>query len=218
MTKARSGSAINNAYFPSHSRCLPNGNYDPIQCIDRSPVEEMCFCVNVDTMEINGTMTYQSLITDLKCYDETIHNPDYHRPCEKVTYQRIKTEKNYSKENRLFLDSTILPVCSPDGYFEKVQVKPENTSVHYCSDRDGMPIEDYEAVIDPQEAFDMNCECAFARKYMDEGLAKPVCERNGNYRSYQCMGGRCYCVDKYGRQYEEEVDQLDIATLNCDQT
>ena len=29
------------------------------------------------------------------------------------------------------------------------------------------------------------------------------------------QGGFCYCVDEYGRQTEQEVDELDVGELDC---
>lgn len=68
MLKALSSSAIGNVYFPAHMRCLTNGNYDPIQCVTRNKeteLEDKCFCVN-DDLKLNGSLTFQSLTTDLK--------------------------------------------------------------------------------------------------------------------------------------------------------
>ena len=58
-------------------------------------------------------------------------------------------------------------------------------------------------------AAEMNCECAFARRYAGQGTTKPACQENGNYRTEQCTAGFCYCVDDYGRQVGgKEVDQI----------
>lgn len=74
-----------------HSRCLANGNYDPIQCVNiPGLVDGICVCVNPwsepDHLGPNGTTAYQSTISDLHCYDEKLHTVDYYRPCEKVVF------------------------------------------------------------------------------------------------------------------------------------
>ena len=50
----------------------------------------MCTCVEPWSEDghlfPNGTTAFISTILDLKCYDESIHTPDYFRPCEKVIY------------------------------------------------------------------------------------------------------------------------------------
>jgi hypothetical protein len=62
----------------------------------------------------------------------------------------------------------------------------------------------------------MDCECAWTRRYLGDGVPKPTCCDNGNFKEYQCQAGFCYCVDRYGRQVGKEEDQLDIDQLNCD--
>lgn len=209
LEKARATSAWDNVYFPAHMRCLPNGNFDVIQCADRTATEDMCFCIN-DDMTINGTITYQSLITDLDCFDEDIHKSDYFNPCEKIVNHYKALEQSYARQGKILYHGTELPNCSPDGNFDKVQINGTN---YYCSDREGKPIEDFTARINSAEGQKMNCECAFARTYLSEGLAKPTCESNGNFRPFQCQAGQCFCVDKYGRQTKKEVDQLHIDEL-----
>ncbi len=59
----------------------------------------------------------------------------------------------------------------------------------------------------------MDCECAWTRKYLPNGVPKPTCCDNGNFKGIQCQGGFCFCVDKFGRQIGKEVDQLDIDQL-----
>ena len=80
----------NTMYFKhGHSRCLTNGNYDPIQCIEMPGMEGQCVCVlsDGDHLHPNGTTQFQSNIQNLKCFDENIHVPEYFRPCKKVVYE-----------------------------------------------------------------------------------------------------------------------------------
>ena len=85
----------------------------------------------------------------------------------------------------------------------------------FCADRLGDPIEDFGAAYGTPEAEEMNCECAFARRYMPSGTTKPACLPNGNYKPEQCHSGFCYCVDEYGRQVgPKEVDQIQFQ--GCD--
>ena len=65
LKKATSRSAYGNVYFPDHMRCLANGNFDPIQCVNKYTNEDQCFCMDKE-FNVNGTMTFQSTITDLK--------------------------------------------------------------------------------------------------------------------------------------------------------
>ena len=83
----------------------------------------------------------------------------------------------------------------------------------YCSDRNGKMIESFEGSDETLSGRRMNCECALARNYLTS--SKPKCCDNGNYQSIQCMGGLCYCVDEYGRQIGEEVEQTDQHQLKC---
>ncbi len=48
----------------------------------------------------------------------------------------------YESDGREFF-SAWEPMCSPDGNFDKVQHNATRYSVKYCSDRDGVVIEDF---------------------------------------------------------------------------
>ena len=95
MDKASQTSAFqprnigNELYFKhGHSRCLSNGNYDPIQCVDKSGNADLCVCVlpwkEENHLTPNGTSAFTETITDLHCFNDTIHDKDYYRPCEKA--------------------------------------------------------------------------------------------------------------------------------------
>lgn len=94
MKKAQQSSAFqpqfqNEMYFSyGHSRCLTNGNYDPIQCVDWSGNSQLCVCVQPwseeNHLRPNGTSAFPETITDLRCFNETLHDKGYFRPCEKT--------------------------------------------------------------------------------------------------------------------------------------
>ena len=65
LKSSLSRSAYGNVYFPGHMRCLATGNYDELQCVNKYTNEDMCFCVDAE-FNVNGTMAFQSTITDLR--------------------------------------------------------------------------------------------------------------------------------------------------------
>ena len=77
----------------------------------------------------------------------------------------------------------------------------------------GEQIENFKGSMETLSGWKMNCECAMARTHLEDN--KPKCCPNGNYESMQCVGGLCYCVDEYGRQTSDEVDQILSNELNC---
>lgn len=100
----------NSMYFKhGHSRCLTNGNYDPIQCIPYPGIEGQCVCVDVHSdngndnhLNPNGTTQFQSNIQNLKCFDDNIHVPEYYRPCEKVIYEiEVSTDWLHKLANKV---------------------------------------------------------------------------------------------------------------------
>lgn len=109
----------------------------------------------------------------------------------------------------------LVPKCSPDGFYAPVQHRPQNYSQLFCADRNGDPIDDYAADLDSRAGQEMDCECAQAKLYLATGVTKPSCCSNGNYRKYQCQGGLCFCVDRFGVQYGKEEDYLNIGQLEC---
>ena len=88
-------------YFShGHSRCLANGNYDPIQCVDVSGNAERCLCVlpwsDGNYLEPNGTFAFPETITDLHCFDEILHDVEYYRPCEKKIHELEVRKLNFA--------------------------------------------------------------------------------------------------------------------------
>lgn len=219
MEKAISGSASSNTYFPSHMRCLSNGNFDRIQCVTNDvESEDMCLCITED-LQFNNSITYQSVTFNLPCYDEKLHVPEYFRPCE-AEARRIRLAKEFEMKNKTSLsyDGYPEPRCNPDGNYHHLQHRPQNYTQLYCASFNGTQIEDFEAELGTSLGDMMDCECALARASLTEGVPKPTCCANGNFRSYQCQAGQCYCVNNFGRQTSKEVNQLDIQQLNCQPT
>ena len=73
-----------------HMRCQPNGNYDPIQCVQQTASAGLCFCIDTKSIEVvkNTTLvTFKNIesVDALFCYDteKMFHNPGHYRPCEK---------------------------------------------------------------------------------------------------------------------------------------
>ena len=204
-------------YFKyGHARCLPNGNYDPIQCMDaHEGLDEICVCVLPwqevgDHLTPNGTSAFPETITDLSCFDQTIHSQDYYRPCQKVV--RNLELKSKIDDYEVF-PAELAPICTPDGYYAKLQTDQE---FNHCTDRLGQTMETYHSI--PKNTIkgkSMNCECAQARTYLSYLKPKPRCCTNGNFEGMQCLSGFCYCVNEYGVQEGIEVEQSQSNTLNC---
>ena len=74
-------------------------------------------------------------------------------------------------------------------------------------------IESFVESVETLQGRKMNCECALSRNYLTSN--KPSCCLNGNYKSVQCIGGLCFCVDEYGRQVWEETEQSNSHNLPC---
>lgn len=93
-------------------RCLPNGNFDPLQvtstifrnpswgvpsncenlsfqCVDRDMTNGMCLCVafSFGQMILNSTLAPREETEELNCFDATIHYSGYYRPCERIVYE-----------------------------------------------------------------------------------------------------------------------------------
>ena len=122
-------------------------------------------------------------------------------------------QETYAKSGEIYIHHENSPICSNDGFYGKLQYDTKNINRKYCSDRDGEMIESFEGSTNTLSGQKMNCECALARKYLTS--SKPKCCQNGNYKSTQCNGGLCYCVDEYGRQLGGEVDQANQRQLEC---
>ena len=72
-----------------HMRCQPNGNYDPIQCVQQTASEGLCFCIDTKSIEVvknSSLVVFKDIasVDTLFCYDpeNMFHYYDYYRPCE----------------------------------------------------------------------------------------------------------------------------------------
>lgn len=204
------------SFFGRHGalRCLPNGNYDPIQCMEIGTGETMCFCLDGQTMNWDkNSLTYVDSIDTLECFDHDVHSKEYWRPCE-AKLNQIKSRKDeFAEEQVTYIPGDVYPICRSDGYYGKVQLHPDNVKLKFCSDPTGHQIEEFKSKVDSLQGRKMNCECAQARHYMTNNL--PSCCPNGNYRGRQCVAGMCYCVDEFGRQIGQEEEQSSGLPENC---
>ena len=127
VAKATKSSSVDNVFFPGHMRCLANGNFDPLQCVDRTASEDMCTCLDPATLKVNGSLTFLSLSSQLPCFDKDVHPPTYYQPCEARVQEIRMSKREFSQGgSRQVPGGSVLPNCSPDGYFAKVQHDPED--------------------------------------------------------------------------------------------
>jgi len=207
------------SYFPGHLRCLPNGNYDVAQCIQQttdapnnpSYAMENCFCY-YDGKQFNSTVApinIAHIVLDCHTVDD-MHFAGFYRPCEKKAVELRNLEAEYKAAGATYISTEWLEDCDIDGFFSQVQKNSDDKTLTegFCSDKLGNPLEDFKGKFD-----NMDCECAVVRNLTSQWGEKPICTVDGSYRNYQCKGGKCYCVDRYGRQCEKEVDQS--VTLDC---
>ncbi|XP_042886702.1 uncharacterized protein LOC122262672 isoform X2 [Penaeus japonicus] len=185
-------------------RCLPNGNFDELQCADK-----MCFCFDFTSGTISFGPFPDFMMEDLPCYDVAIHGSTYQRPCEKA----LEEWESNESEDVIIIQETARPVCNHDGYFAAIQYKDNYV---FCSDFYGRQIEDFHQEIHLADG--LTCNCARRRYIMEEngfGSNKPKCCGNGDYTPVQTRGLLAYCVDSNGNQSGPEVEVTDITTLPC---
>eukprot|EP00092_Neocalanus_flemingeri_P031901 GFUD01034655.1.p1 GENE.GFUD01034655.1~~GFUD01034655.1.p1 ORF type:complete len:486 (+),score=98.25 GFUD01034655.1:65-1459(+) len=208
--------ASRESYFPGHLRCLPNGNYDTAQCIEQTTdapnnpgyALENCFCY-YEGKPFNSSLAPINIAhIVLECHEtDDMHFEGFYRPCEKKHVELKKLEADYKAEGRTYISTEWLEDCDIDGFYSQVQ-RNSNVTDGFCSDKFGKPLEDFQGDFNM-----MDCECAVVRNLTSQWGEKPSCTVDGSYRNQQCKGGKCYCVDRYGRQCEKEVDQS--VTLDC---
>lgn len=188
--------------------CLPNGNYDKLQCIAQA-----CFCINPTDQSL-ASVNKEPItnVEDLPCFKEEIHVNKYYRPCEVERNQARQLRFQYSRNNVTVI-TIDLPICTPDGYYHPLR---KSESRMYCANPHGEKIEDFEVGEDSASAKTMNCNCARSRYWLDSSkVSKPTCCKNGNFRPIQCRGGVCFCVNSNGDQVGLEVPSANYASLNC---
>lgn len=192
---------------PPFAHCLPNGNYDPLQCIG-----DNCFCLRKN-LTIQGAVTSLDIKETMVCYDPAYHDESYFRVCEILRNYILKGIYNATLFDAEVLGLDI-PVCSLDGFFAPVQCRGDKC---YCVHKDGRRIPGYEAERYSDDAENMNCFCAIDRIYVTDPVYKKQvnCTSTGSYAPIQCQGSLCYCVDQYGIQQGGEVQRKKIKTLDC---
>ncbi|XP_074647601.1 equistatin-like [Tubulanus polymorphus] len=116
------------------------------------------------------------------------------------------------KKKPLF--GAFIPQCDADGTYARVQYMGATT---YCAAKDGQRIGDYTA---NRANRDVDCNCARDQyEYKQLGIVGKLfsCEQSGNYKSVQCSGSVCFCVDNKGLQLAgtDTVKIGETDRLNC---
>lgn len=160
-------------------------------------------------------------LTELECYDRSLDlfphqsqgTPPYNftTPCLENMQNQIDLILESKLEGFNVDYFTSYPECMPDGTFGRIS-RTENGS-KICVNEQGQQIEDYEALPNTPEFEIMDCKCAQTSAIMLSSTEKPVCCKNGNFRSVQCRRGLCRCVDEDGRQVAKE--NADVTRLPC---
>lgn len=182
-------------------RCLVNGNFDPLLCVD-----DLCYCYNHGKGTIDGPYL-ASIVTEIPCYDSSIHNPNYTNIC---TQAQIEWDNRGDNET-IIVDQHRRPDCDHSGHYAPVQI---GGPYAYCVDPYGSLIENFTAPL--YSADEMSCNCARRRYVMEKsglGASKPKCCSNGEYFPYQKRGLLAYCVDSNGNQRGNATPITDIESL-----
>jgi len=207
------------SYFPGQLRCMPNGNYDMAQCIAQTTdapnnpayAMEDCFCYE-EGKPLNSSLAPINIAhIVLDCHrpdNETGHYEGFYRPCQKKLVEHKKLVAEYKAAGITYISTEWFEDCDIDGFYSKVQRVQDNPTEGFCADKNGDPLEDFQGSYD-----EMDCECAMVRSLSSQWGEKPSCTVDGSYRNYQCKGGKCYCVNRFGFQCAKEVDQT--ITLDC---
>ncbi|KAL0809680.1 hypothetical protein ABMA28_011199 [Loxostege sticticalis] len=201
-------------------RCTPDGNFFPIQCLDRT-----CHCVDTATGVVRqGSGTTVNLdkrpLTDLICYDASLDPyPEQHRgeppfnyttTCIKGIQDRVDLiEQSRDEGFNVDFYSTVTG-CLPDWSQTRIAVR---NRTRICVDDRGKQIGNYQAAPNTPEFNNMDCKCAHTTSIMGSTTETPVCCANGNFRRIQCRRGMCRCVDSDGRQ--EGLERADVTRLSC---
>ncbi|XP_015596625.1 uncharacterized protein LOC107268394 isoform X2 [Cephus cinctus] len=138
------------------ARCLSNGLFDPLQCMNGP--NGTCLCVDSFTGSPRigiSTVTVLELAEDSPtCFDPTIHtNGTYDTDCEEQYNTILAAIDSYVAEGNTN-HGLALPSCQPDGRYARVQI---SGSKKICVDPSGNQIESYEAFTNSTAADIMDC-------------------------------------------------------------
>jgi len=201
-------------------RCLPNGNIDPLQCVEGAMIAEgvrgegFCYCYQTSPSAITDGPYAWNMLTLLSCYDPKYHSSNYTNICNQAL-------ENFNRVNPHYYDGIVIgggraPVCDLDGYYRPVQ--PTDHGTFYCSDKTGQQIEDF--AFTSKEQSESKCHCATRRHLLSAAddasvVSLPVCCADGSYQGLQTRGLFAYCVDANGNQDGDAVAVTDAAALSC---
>ncbi|KAK2705799.1 uncharacterized protein LOC136030050 [Artemia franciscana] len=186
-------------------RCLPNGNYDPLQCIG-----DLCFCINPEFEVTDGPIP-RSAVDRLKCFNsryplaDNFEDSNYFS-CE-LEHKKVQEEFDFYANDNIHVLGLDFPECQPDGFYHRIQIR-NNQSV--CVNIHGVAYSEYAPGAAPDND-DYRCNCARTKELLQEyTTALPVCCANGNFRQWQCMAGKCFCVDPYGEQLTSQTNIFEV--------
>ncbi|XP_076068640.1 uncharacterized protein LOC143041002 [Oratosquilla oratoria] len=192
---------IDEDQLSSGMRCLTNGNFDALQCINN-----VCFCFDSDSQTLTSGPIPMNILIYLDCYNKSIHTSTYWQPCEKAYHKYMEAE------TQNFTTGARKPRCTVDGFYHQVQYVDTHA---FCADKNGKQIENFTAPI--YQSDDMDCNCAHHRKLLEDAKlsTKPHCCPNGNYFPWQTRGLLGYCVDNNGNQNGQAEALTNVENLHC---
>ncbi|XP_046422651.1 uncharacterized protein LOC124180841 isoform X1 [Neodiprion fabricii] len=204
----RAQNTLDPTYHIPVARCLSNGRFDPVQCMNGT--NATCLCIDSVTgapITDISTVNVTNLAEDtLSCFDSTIHtNGTYNTTCEEA-YDTLVANG--------VTDIELLPSCQIDGKYERIQY---SDSKKICADPNGVQIDSFEALTNATEATIMDCNCARTRWILSKASVTelPTCCDFGNFEAWQCRRNECFCVDENGNQIGHEVAINDLKELTC---
>ncbi|GFS54947.1 nidogen-2 [Nephila pilipes] len=165
-------------------RCLPNGDYDRLQC-----TEEWCYCMQDTNPNIADVTQFDTSLQNLICYDKNIHkglDASFRSECWHKRNDLKQLIKKHEKAN-ITVIGVDLPRCDLDGSYAPVQCMKDSC---YCVDKSGDAYEDYRVPRNSKEAEYMNCNCA-----RDQDLISQIKEKNGQmktFEKYKCAANGNY--------------------------
>jgi len=198
------------------AHCLPDGSYDPLQCVDGK-----CACIDSEGGLSSDRRVHVAVLAENSpnCFNTSLGHESgrWARPCELRRYDQLTRYKQMRDSGVVIFPD--LPSCGLDGRYERVQPRDETL---FCADADGNQIEQFSVARTGALALVMNCNCARTRDTLqnaaeESGLSPelPECCPNGNFRAWQCTRGLCYCVDINGGQLFQEVAEESVEELPC---